>query len=103
MACAIRSTRARGRAGRSIRSTSPPANRPRRRTHKPAMIAQRIAVIGAGAWGTALANVIARAGRAVTLWARDPAVAQAMLAKRESPRLPGVRIDERVALAALSG
>ena len=31
------------------------------------MIAQRIAVVGAGAWGTALANVIARAGRAVTL------------------------------------
>jgi glycerol-3-phosphate dehydrogenase (NAD(P)+) len=67
------------------------------------MIAQRIAVIGAGAWGTALANVIARAGRAVTLWARDPAVADAIMAKRESPRLPGVRIDERVALAALSG
>src|SRR6516165_53566 len=67
------------------------------------MIAQRIAVIGAGAWGTALANVIARAGRTVTLWARDPAVAQAMMAKRESPRLPGVRIDERVALSALAG
>ena len=42
------------------------------------MIAERIAVIGAGAWGTALANVIARAGRAVTLWARDPAVAEAI-------------------------
>jgi predicted dinucleotide-binding enzyme len=67
------------------------------------MIAERIAVIGAGAWGTALANVIARAGRAVTLWARDPAVAAAILARRESPRLPGVRIDDRVALAALSG
>jgi glycerol-3-phosphate dehydrogenase (NAD(P)+) len=67
------------------------------------MIAERIAVIGAGAWGTALANVIARAGRAVTLWARDPAVAAAILARRESPRLPGVQIDDRVALAALSG
>src|ERR1700729_4193024 len=39
------------------------------------MIAERIAVIGAGAWGTALANVIARAGRTVTLFARDPALA----------------------------
>ena len=35
------------------------------------MTFERIAVIGAGAWGTALANVIARAGRSVTLAARD--------------------------------
>jgi len=66
------------------------------------MIAERIAVIGAGAWGTALANVLARAGRAVTLWARDPAVAAAIAARRESARLPGVRVDERVAVAALA-
>ena len=67
------------------------------------MIAERIAVIGAGAWGTALANVIARAGRTVTLCARDAAIAKSVMAERESPRLPGVRIDERVALAALAG
>ena len=67
------------------------------------MIAERIAVIGAGAWGTALANVIARAGRTVTLWARDPAIARSIMAERESPRLPGVRIDQRVALASLAG
>ena len=30
-----------------------------------------VAVIGAGAWGTALAAVAARAGRNVTLWARN--------------------------------
>lgn len=65
-------------------------------------IADRIAVIGAGAWGTALANVIARAGRAVTLFARDNAAAAAMAAARESRRLPGVPIDERVAIAALT-
>ena len=58
---------------------------------------QRIAVIGAGAWGTALANCAARAGREVTLWARDPADVAAIAAKRESPRLPGVTLDERVA------
>jgi glycerol-3-phosphate dehydrogenase (NAD(P)+) len=62
------------------------------------MIAERIAVVGAGAWGTALANVIARAGRSVTLLARDAALA----ARRESPRLPGVKLDERVAVAALA-
>ena len=32
-------------------------------------------VIGAGAWGTALAQVCARAGLFVTLWAREPEVA----------------------------
>jgi glycerol-3-phosphate dehydrogenase (NAD(P)+) len=66
------------------------------------MIAQHIAVIGAGAWGTALANVIARAGRTVTLWARDPVVAARMAERRESPRLPGVPIDARVTIAALA-
>lgn len=66
------------------------------------MLAERIAVIGAGAWGTALANVIARAGRSVTLWARDTSAADAIAALRESPRLAGFRIDQRVAVAALS-
>jgi len=63
-------------------------------------IADRIAVVGAGAWGTALANVIARAGRTVTLFARDAASASAIAARRESPHLPGVRVDERIAIAA---
>jgi glycerol-3-phosphate dehydrogenase (NAD(P)+) len=58
---------------------------------------QCIAVIGAGAWGTALANCAARAGREVTLWARDPAAIAAIMSKRESPRLPGVTLDERIA------
>jgi len=61
------------------------------------MTFDRIAVVGAGAWGTALANCAARAGREVTLWARDPAAVAAMVAARESPRLPGVRLDARVA------
>jgi glycerol-3-phosphate dehydrogenase (NAD(P)+) len=34
---------------------------------------RRIAVIGAGAWGTALASVFSRAGHAVSLFGRDPA------------------------------
>jgi glycerol-3-phosphate dehydrogenase (NAD(P)+) len=65
-------------------------------------VADRIAVVGAGAWGTALANTIARAGRTVTLVARDAAVADAMLAARESPRLPDIPIDPRVAITALT-
>jgi glycerol-3-phosphate dehydrogenase (NAD(P)+) len=60
------------------------------------MTFERIGVLGAGAWGTALAAVAARAGRGVTLWARDPAVAADIAAKRENPRLFGVRLDERI-------
>jgi glycerol-3-phosphate dehydrogenase (NAD(P)+) len=62
----------------------------------------RIAIVGAGAWGTALANVIARGGRTVTLFARDAAAAGAVAAARESRHLPGVPIDERVVIAALT-
>ena len=52
-----------------------------------------IGVVGAGAWGTALANAAARAGRAVILWARDQASADAMAFTRQSPRLPGIRLE----------
>jgi glycerol-3-phosphate dehydrogenase (NAD(P)+) len=56
----------------------------------------RIAVIGAGAWGTVLAVQSVRAGNAVTLWARDPARAAAISERRENPRLPGIRVPEQV-------
>lgn len=55
-----------------------------------------IAVVGAGAWGTALANAAARAGRSVLLLARDETSAAAIAARRESPRLPGVALDPAV-------
>jgi glycerol-3-phosphate dehydrogenase (NAD(P)+) len=55
-----------------------------------------IAVLGAGAWGTALANVAARGGARVSLWARDPAAVTAMTVSRESRSLPGFRIGDRV-------
>jgi glycerol-3-phosphate dehydrogenase (NAD(P)+) len=61
----------------------------------------RIAVVGAGAWGTALANVIARAGRRVTLCARDRTAADLLRGLRESLRLPGVRIDERITIGSI--
>ncbi len=51
-----------------------------------------LAVVGAGAWGTALAIQAARAGRSVVLWARDPA----RLATRENPRLPGFHLPDAV-------
>ncbi len=60
------------------------------------MTFERIGVLGAGAWGTALANAAARAGRTVTLWARDPAAAEVLRVRREGPRLPGITLDPQV-------
>ena len=52
-----------------------------------------VAVIGAGAWGTALSNVASRAGRHVVLYARSAWSASRMKATRENLRLPGIRIE----------
>ena len=60
----------------------------------------KVAVIGAGAWGTALAIQAARAGCAVTLWARDPAKAASIASTRENPRLPGIRLPDSIAVTA---
>jgi glycerol-3-phosphate dehydrogenase (NAD(P)+) len=57
-----------------------------------------VAVIGAGAWGTALAGVAARAGRSVTLYARDADHAKRIAATRENPRLPGIRLVDDIAV-----
>ncbi|WP_024338751.1 NAD(P)H-dependent glycerol-3-phosphate dehydrogenase [Bradyrhizobium japonicum] len=51
---------------------------------------QSVGVIGAGAWGTALATVAARAGRSVILWARNAEHATRIASMRDNPRLPGV-------------
>jgi glycerol-3-phosphate dehydrogenase (NAD(P)+) len=59
-----------------------------------------IAVIGAGAWGSALALTCARAGCQVTLWEHDAANAAQLANKRESLFLPGVRLDDSIVLAA---
>jgi len=55
-----------------------------------------VAVIGAGAWGTALAGVAARAGRDVVLYARDAAIAAEIAATRANPKLPAVTLDPSV-------
>ena len=46
---------------------------------------ERIAVVGAGAWGTALALTARRAGRQVRIWAREEAVAAALDHRGENP------------------
>jgi glycerol-3-phosphate dehydrogenase (NAD(P)+) len=63
------------------------------------MALNHIAVLGGGAWGTALALTCARAGRSVTLWEHDAANAERLMKKRESVFLPGIALDERIVVA----
>jgi glycerol-3-phosphate dehydrogenase (NAD(P)+) len=67
----------------------------------------RVAVFGAGSWGTTFAKVLADAGTDVVLWARRREIADAIAEHRENPDyLPGVTLphslestsDPRVAL-----
>ncbi|MGK6318745.1 NAD(P)H-dependent glycerol-3-phosphate dehydrogenase [Sphingomonas sp. DT-204] len=68
----------------------------------------RIGVIGGGAWGTALAQVAARGGRPVTLWARETQVVESINAEHRNPIfLPGIDLDPAITatgdLADLAG
>ncbi|KQM80279.1 NAD(P)H-dependent glycerol-3-phosphate dehydrogenase [Xylophilus sp. Leaf220] len=62
----------------------------------------KIVVLGAGAWGTAVASAAAgSAGNAVTLWARDPAAAAALVADGQNRRyLPDVALPAALAVCA---
>jgi glycerol-3-phosphate dehydrogenase (NAD(P)+) len=56
-----------------------------------------LGIVGAGAWGTALGLVAARAGRNVTIWSHDADVADAINRNRENPAyLPDIALDERL-------
>src|ERR1700688_2733136 len=60
-----------------------------------------VAILGAGAWGTALAAHLARAstGTAVRLWARDATQASAIESSRENARyLPGVKLPPGISV-----
>ena len=60
----------------------------------------RIAVAGAGAFGTALAIALKAGGRDVALWGRQSAAMDALLETRVSPHLPGVTLPENLAVSA---
>jgi glycerol-3-phosphate dehydrogenase (NAD(P)+) len=65
---------------------------------------ERVAVIGAGAWGTALAQAAAMAGRTVTLVGRDPAIrAEVNRHHRNSAYLGALPLSERITAAAAPG
>lgn len=60
-----------------------------------------IGIVGAGAFGTALAVALAKGGREVRLWARDPAQVREMQAVRQNARaLPGVLLPQNLAVEA---
>ena len=57
----------------------------------------RLGVLGGGAWGTALAQVAARGGGDVLLWAREPDVVEAINSAHENPVfLPGAKLDPAI-------
>jgi len=54
----------------------------------------KISVIGAGSWGTALAQIYAKAGHEVTLWAREESLAKNMIeSNRNTSYLPSIELD----------
>ncbi|NBC34092.1 MAG: NAD(P)H-dependent glycerol-3-phosphate dehydrogenase [Alphaproteobacteria bacterium] len=56
-----------------------------------------VGIVGAGAWGTALAQLAARTGRRVLLWAREAEVAEAINRDHENPVfLPGIPLDPAI-------
>jgi glycerol-3-phosphate dehydrogenase (NAD(P)+) len=57
---------------------------------------QKLGIIGAGAWGTALAAVARKAGRDVTLWAFEPDVVAAINNERRNPFLPEIALDPAI-------
>jgi glycerol-3-phosphate dehydrogenase (NAD(P)+) len=69
----------------------------------------RVAVIGAGAFGTALACVVRRAGSEAIVWARDPAIAESIASGTGNPvYLPDIALEPGIAAttdlpAALKG
>jgi glycerol-3-phosphate dehydrogenase (NAD(P)+) len=58
---------------------------------------ERIAVLGAGSWGTALSNLLAKKGNDVTVWSFEPDVADVINRDHENPRyLSGIGLNQRV-------
>src|SRR5687768_13582371 len=57
----------------------------------------RCAVVGGGAWGTALSDLLARAGHDVIVWAREPDVVEHINTDHANPRfLAGATLDPRL-------
>ncbi len=53
-----------------------------------------VGIVGAGAFGTGLGSVLARAGRRVVLWSRDQQIVDSIMRTRSCPRLPDAPLPE---------
>ncbi len=60
----------------------------------------KTAVVGSGAWGTALAISLCKNGHDVSLWVRSTQKAEEMSASRINPRLVGVKLPEKLKITA---
>lgn len=61
---------------------------------------EKIGVIGAGSWGTALAILLNENGNDVTLWSHRETEAEHMRQSRECSKLPGIKIPEAVEITS---
>ena len=59
----------------------------------------KVAVIGSGAWGTALAIRLCKNGHDVTMWTFEKHLIDEMTATRRNPRLPGAVLPENLAIS----
>ncbi len=60
----------------------------------------QIAILGGGAFGTALAVALVAGGADVILWARDPSLVERMRRDRQNGRLPGVTVPQSVSVTS---
>lgn len=64
----------------------------------------KIGVIGAGSWGTTVANLLCHNGHTVRIWAREPEVVASINASHENTLfLEGVRLDDKLSAVATIG
>ena len=57
---------------------------------------KRIGILGAGTWGTALANLLVGIGHEVMLWSRIPEEVNNLMKTHKHKNLPGVEVDKRI-------
>ena len=56
----------------------------------------KVAVIGSGGWGTALALILVENGHEVTLWSHTPAKTEILRTTKENPMLKGVMLPDEM-------
>ncbi len=62
---------------------------------------KRVAVIGAGSWGTAIAVLLANKGLEASIWVRKPAQKENMIHQRENAKyLPGVPLPDKLSITS---